>query len=182
MNRVHTISIPQACCTSCNNEQLYVGTLKPSPIRMNLEPLRVEQEYPLNPILHTKKRNRYPWLQYMKVVFDSVFLLFTGSPSPLQAFSLEGELLMSILTEDQIVGAYYFTIFRNPMTLEWRIYICDFWDNFIKVFYFEGKFIGNVCGAGHGLCQIFSPTCINIEVIGYVTVGDMKLDNCLQKL
>ncbi|KAI6655599.1 hypothetical protein LOD99_2098 [Oopsacas minuta] len=124
--------------------------------------------------------NRYPWLQDMKAANDCVICLFTGSPSRLQIFSLEGVLIRSILTEDQIVGAYNFNLFYNPITNELRIYICDFWDNFIKVFDQFGEFIETVCETGHGLCQIFRPSCIFIEPSGYVTVGDMKEDNCLQ--
>ncbi|KAI6656726.1 hypothetical protein LOD99_16030 [Oopsacas minuta] len=134
MIREHYISIPQACCTSSNSNHLYVGTLKPSLIRMQVDPLCIQQEYPLNPILHNKIPNRYPWLQDMKAVDDCVICLFTGSPSPLLMFSLEGVLIKSILTEDQIVGAYNFNLFYNHITNEWRIYICDFWDNSIKVF------------------------------------------------
>ncbi|KAI6653446.1 hypothetical protein LOD99_3665 [Oopsacas minuta] len=133
MKYEHTISIPQACCTSSNSKNLYVGTLKPSLIRMQVDPLLIEQEYPLNPILHTKIPNRYPWLQHMKTINHCVICLFTGSLSPLQVFSLEGYLIRSILTEDQIVGAYNFELFYNPITKECRIYVCDFWDNFISV-------------------------------------------------
>ncbi|KAI6656716.1 hypothetical protein LOD99_16020 [Oopsacas minuta] len=182
MKREHDISIPQACCTSSNSKHLYVGTLKPSLIRMQVDPLCIEQEYPLNPILHTKIPNRFPWLQDMKAVKDCVVCLFTGSPSPLQMFSLEGELIRSILTEDQIVGAYNFNLFYNHITAEGRIYICDFWNNSIKVFDLSGEFIETVCETGHGLCQIFRPSCIFIEKSGYITVGDMKEDNCLQRL
>ncbi|KAI6656729.1 hypothetical protein LOD99_16033 [Oopsacas minuta] len=182
MNRERDISIPQACCTSSNSKHLYVGTLKPSLIRMQVDPLHIEQEYPLNPILHTKIPNRYPWLQDMEAVGTCVVCLFTGSPSPLQVFSLEGVFIRSILTEDQIVGAYNFNLFYNPITKKKRIYICDFWDNSIKVFDLSGKFMETVCETGHGLCQIFRPSCIFIERSGYITVGDMKEDNCLQML
>ncbi|KAI6656744.1 hypothetical protein LOD99_16047 [Oopsacas minuta] len=169
INHVHHISIPQACCTSSNSNHLYVGTLKPSLIRMQVDLLCIEQECPLNPILHTKIPNRYPWLQDMKADKNCVVCLFTGSPSPLQIFSLEGELIRSILTEDQIVGAYNFDLFFNPITDEFRVYICDFWDNSIKVFDLTGKFIETVCETGHGLCQIFRPSCIFIGGSGYVT-------------
>ncbi|KAI6651010.1 hypothetical protein LOD99_5587 [Oopsacas minuta] len=182
MNRQYTISIPQACCTTSNSKHLYVGTLKPSLIRIQVDPLRIEQGYLLNPILHTKIPNRYPWLQDMKAVKDCVLCLFTGSPSPLQIFSLEGEFIGSMLTEDQIVGAYNFHLFYNLITEELRIYICDFWDNSIKVFDQFGKFIETVCETGHELCQIFRPSCIFIEDTGYVIVGDMKKNNCLQRL
>ncbi|KAI6649817.1 Long-chain-fatty-acid--CoA ligase ACSBG2 [Oopsacas minuta] len=180
MNREHGISIPQACCTSSNSKHLYVGTLMPSLIRMHVNPLRIEQKYRLNPILHTKIPNRYPWLQDMKAAENGVICFFTGSPSLLQLFSLEGVLIRSILTEDQIVGAYNFNLFYNFIIDEWRIYICDFWDNSIKVFDWFGKFIETVCKTGHELCQIFRPSCIFIEDSGYVTVGDMKEDNCLR--
>ncbi|KAI6652904.1 hypothetical protein LOD99_4290 [Oopsacas minuta] len=83
----HTISIPQACCTSSNRKHLYVGTLKPSLIRMQVDPLRVEQEYPLNPILHTKIPNRYPWLQRMKAVNDCVMSLHRISLSSTNVLS-----------------------------------------------------------------------------------------------
>ena len=97
-------------------------------------------------------------------------------------FSLEGELIRSLLTEDQIVGAYHFNLFLNPITAEVRIFICDFWDNSIKVFDLKGNFIENVCETGHGLCQVFRPNCVYIERSGYITFGDMKVDNCLQRL
>ncbi|KAI6655627.1 hypothetical protein LOD99_2125 [Oopsacas minuta] len=180
MKLEHTFQIPQACCTTSNSKHLYVGTLKPSLIRMQLDPLGKDQEYPLKPILHTKITNRYPWLQDMKTTNDYVICLFTGSPSPLQMFSLQGKLIKSILTEDQIAGAYNFNLFQNPNTDEVRIYICDFWDNSIKVFDLDGKFIETVCETGHGLCQTFRPSCIFIEKTGIITYGDMKVDNCLQ--
>ncbi|KAI6651014.1 hypothetical protein LOD99_5591 [Oopsacas minuta] len=155
MDRKQTISITQICCTTSNYEHLYMGTLKPSLIRMHVDPLSVEQEYKFYPILYTNNRNRYPWLHDMKAGENCVFCLFTGSPSPPQLFSLEGELMSSILTEDQIVGAYHFNLFGNPITDELRIYICDFWDNSIKVFDLGGKFIETICETGHALCQIF---------------------------
>ncbi|KAI6655601.1 hypothetical protein LOD99_2099 [Oopsacas minuta] len=42
MDPEHTISIPQACCTSSNSTHLYVGTLKPSLIRMQVDLLCIE--------------------------------------------------------------------------------------------------------------------------------------------
>ncbi|KAI6657021.1 hypothetical protein LOD99_11234 [Oopsacas minuta] len=93
----------------------------------------------------------------MKAVENSVICLFTGSPYPLQVFTPQGELMGSILTEDQIVRAYYFNLFYNPITDKLRIYICDFWDNSIKMLDRFGKFIETVCETGHELCQIFRP-------------------------
>ncbi|KAI6654567.1 hypothetical protein LOD99_963 [Oopsacas minuta] len=141
---------------------LYVRTLKASLIRMQVDPLHIEQEYPLNPIQHTQSMNRYPWLQDMKAT-ETLFCLFTGSPSPLQQFSLQRELIGSILTEEQIVGAYNSNLFYNPIIDEWRIYICDVWDNSIKVFDLFGNFIETVCETGHGLCQIFRPLAYSLK-------------------
>ena len=70
----------------------------------------------------------------MKAGNYSIFCLFTGSPSPLQEFSSEGELIRSVLTEDKIVGAYHFNLFGNLVTREWRICITDFGGNAIEVF------------------------------------------------
>ena len=177
------IQIPQICCTDYYYSILFVGTLKPSLIYVSIDPLRTKQEYPLNPIrYHTNQKNRYPWLQDMKATDYSIFCLFTGSPSPLQEFSHTGVLLRSILTEDKIVGAYHFNLFRNLVTLEWRIYIADFWDSAIKVFDWEGRFIETFSEKGFGLGQIIQPTGICIERSGLITVCDMKEDNCLQRL
>ena len=74
--------------------------------------------------------------------------------SPLQAFSLEGELVSSILTEDRIVGAYHFDVFRNPVTKQLRMYITDFWDSAIKVFDMEEQFIEPFSEKGFGLGHI----------------------------
>ena len=180
-----SIQIPQICCTTPGTYYLYVGTLKPSLILIatNTDPLLIIQEYPLNPIrYHTNKKNRYPWLQDMKATFDSIICLFTGSPSPLQEFSLKGELLRSVLTEDKIVGAYHFNVFWNPVTDECRIYITDFWDSAIKVFDLEGQFMETFSEKGFYLGQIIQPTGIFVEESGFITVCDMKEDNCLQRL
>ena len=187
-----SIEIPQICCATISHsfdEKLIVGTLKPSLIIIDLRHImdtyRIEQEYPLYPIrypYHTNKKNRYPWLQDIKVRGNSVLCLFTGSPSPLQEFNLKGKFRRSVLTEDKIVGAYHFNVFRNPVTREWRIYITDFWDNAIKVFDFEGQFIETFSEKGFGLGQIIQPTGIFIEESGFITVCDMKEDNCLQRL
>ena len=179
-----SIQIPQICCTTSNDYYtLFVGTLKPSLICMDTNTLQIEQEYPLNPIrYHTNNKNRYPWLQDMKFIWDSIFCLFTGSPSPLQEFSLEGHLRRSVLTEDKIVGAYHFNLFRNPVTDKYRIYITDFWDSAIKVFNIGGRLIETFSEKGSCLGQIIQPTGIFVEESGFITVCDMKEDNCLQRL
>ena len=179
-----SIQIPQICCTT--SDYLYglsVGTLKPSIIHMGTDTLRTLKEYPLDPIhYHTNKKDRYPWLQDMKATRDTIICLFTGSPSPLQEFSFEGELLRSVLTEDKIVGAYHFNLFENIVTRQWRIYITDFWDSAIKVFDMEGQFIETFSEKGFYLGQIIQPTGIFVEESGFITVCDMKEDNCLQRL
>ena len=181
-----SIEIPQICCTASDYFDychLFVGTFKPSLIVMYTNTLRIDQEYRLNPIrYHTNKKNRYPWLQDMKPLGFSIICLFTGSPSPLQMFSSEGELRRSILTEDKIVGAYHFNLIRNPVTDEWRIYITDFWDNAIKVFDTEGQFVETFSEKGFGLGLTIQPTGIFVEESGFITVCDMKEDNCLQRL
>ena len=184
INRKTTIPIEQCCCTTSNDDSLFVGTLKPSLILMNTDTLRVEQEYQLNPIrYHTRnKKNRYPWLQDIKTARIYMFCLFTGSPSPLQMFSLTGELITPILTEDKIVGAYNFNLYVHPLKSELSIYISDFWGNDIKVFDSNGKFIETFCEKGIELCQLIRPTAIFIEHSGYITICDMKDDNCLQRL
>ena len=118
----------------------------------------------------------------MKTTRVSIICLFTGSPSPLQEFSLEGEFRRSILTEDKILEAYHFNVYQNPVTREWRIYITDFWDSAIKVFNREGQFIETFSERGFGLGQIIQPTGIFVEESGFITVCDMKEDNCLQRL
>ena len=65
----------------------------------------------------------------MKATRVPITCLFTGSPSPLQAFLFEGELTGSLITEDEIVRVYHFNLFWNPIRGKWRIYITDFWDN-----------------------------------------------------
>ena len=178
-----SIHIPQICCTTSNYYNLFIGTLIPSLIRIETDSLQVEQKYPLNPIrYHTNKKSRYPWLQDISATSYSIFCLFTGSPSPLQLFTLKGEHIWSILTEDKIVGAYHFNLFKNPVTEEWKIYITDFWGNAIKVFDFKGQFIETFSEKGDGLGQIIHPTGIIAERSGFITVCDMKEDNCLQRL
>ena len=97
-------------------------------------------------------------------------------------FSLSGVLIKSVLTEDKIVGAYHFNLFWNPVTPEWGIYITDFWDSAIKVFDWEGQFTETFSEKGFGLGQIIQPTGIFVERSGFITVCDMKEDNCLQRL
>ena len=180
-----SIQIPQICCTTSNYYyySLFVGTLKPSLIHIDTDPLQIKQEYPLNPIrYHTNKKNRYPWLQDMKATGYSIICLFTGSPSPLQEFSYTGELRRSVLTEDKIVGAYHFNLFLNPVTREYKIYITDFWDSAIKVFDKKRRFIETFLEKGFYLGQIIQPTGIFVERSGFITVCDMKEDNCLQRL
>ena len=193
-----SIEIPQICCAaSINQHSLLVGTLNSSLIHISaIRSLIVDEmgergyltelrkpEYSLNPIrYHTTKKNRYPWLQDMKVTQYTIICLFTGSPSPLQEFSFKGELIRSVLTEDKIVGAYHFNVLWNLVASEWRIYITDFWDSAIKVFDREGQFIETFSEKGSGLGQIIQPTGIFLPRSGFITVCDMKEDNCLQRL
>ena len=179
------IKIAQISCVAWNADDLYVGTLTPCLIRINTDTNSIDREYPLQVIRYEsnhRNKNRYPWLQDMKAVSNVVLCLFTGSPSPLQAFSLKGELIRSIITEDLITEAYHFDIFFNAVTGEMRYFISDFWDNAIKVFDIEGRYIENICEEGTGLCQISRPTGIFVEDTGYITYCDMKEDNCLQRL
>ena len=179
-----SIHIPQICSTVFDYYyNFFVGTLKPSLIQIDPKTLRIRKEYPLNPIrYHIDRKNRYPWLQDMKATRHSIICLFTGSPSPLQEFSYTGVLLRSVLSEDKIVGAYHFNVFRNPVSDKWRIYLTDFWDSAIKVFDLEGQFIETFSVKGSGLGQIIQPTGIFVERSGFITVCDMKEDNCLQRL
>ena len=129
-----------------------------------------------------KNKSRYPWLQDMKAVSKYILCLFTGTPCPLQLFSSEGELIRTVITEDQITEAYQFAVYFKKVRGDLRIYISDFWDNAYKVFGFTGEYIETVCEAGTGLCQTARPTGIFIEYSGYVTYCDMKENNCLQRL
>ena len=176
--------ISQICCTvNYNYYDLFVGTLKPSLIYIDPDTLQIEQEYPMNPIRYrTNKKNRYPWLQDMKATSNSIICLFTGSPSPLQEFSMIGELLRSVLTEEEIVGAYHFNMFWNRITDEWRVFVTDFWYNAIKVFDREGQFVETYSEKGFDIGQIIQPTGIFVEESGFITVCDMKEVNCLQRL
>ena len=170
-------------CLASNSESLFVGTLRPSIIHIHTDTLSTGMEYPLYPIRYdTEKKSRFPWLQDMKATENNLICLFTGSPSPLQLFSLYGHLLKSILREHHIVGAYHFALYKNPIINEWRIYVADFWDNSLKVFNMEGRFIETFSEKGFGLGQIFHPTGIFVESSGYITVCDMKEENCLQIL
>ena len=187
ISKVHhqdTIKIPECCCVAANDEQLFVGTLKPSLILINADTFQVEEEYPMSPIrYHTRrKKNRYPWLQDMKTARNHVFCLFTGSPSPLQMFSLTGAFVCTILAEDRIVGAYSFNIHLHPLEAVLTFYICDFWGNDVKVFDYNGKCIETICEKGDQLGKVVRPTAIFIERTGYITVCDLKEDNCMQRL
>ena len=181
VNHETTIPIERCCCTASNNNNVFVGTLTPSIMLINTDTLKVDHEIPLNPLCYQQK-NRYPWLQDMKAGANFFFCLFTGSPYPLQMFSLEGELIRTILTENQIMVAYNFNVYFHPIKMELMFYICDFWDNDIKVFDYNGKFIESFCEKGIELCQLIHPTAIFIEHSGYITICDMKEDNCVQRL
>ena len=181
INRSSSIMIPQACCTASNNNSLFVGTLKPSLIRIKTNILSFDREYKLNPIRY-QNTNRFIWLQDMKTVDNSVYCLFTGTPSPLQQFSVEGELIKSIITEEKVIGAHHFALYLNPVTKDIRIYITDLWDNSNKVFDLNGEIVEIFCEKGLGLCQVLRPTGIFVEPSGYITICDNKEDNCLQRL
>ena len=111
-----------------------------------------------------------------------MFCLFTGSPYPLQMFSLTGEFVATIIAEDQLAGAYSFNVHLHPLTAELSFYICDFWGNDVKVFNHSGKCVETIREKGNQLGQVIRPTAIFIESSGYITVSDLKEDNCLQRL
>ena len=176
-----SIKIPNISCVASTRTYLYVGTLKPSIIRINTNNIRQREEYNMNPKRH-QNNNTYPWLQDMKVLAGCLICLFTGSPSPLQIFTLKGELIRSLITEDKLSAAFHFNVFVNPITRDLEIYITDFWENIIKVFNMNGKLVDTYCGKGTELCQLIHPTGIFVEPSGYLNICDMKEDNCLQRL
>ena len=80
------------------------------------------------------------------------------------------------------MGAYHFNLFRNLVSKEWKFYITDFGDSAIKVSDLKERFIEAFSEKGFGLGQIIQPTGILVEESGFITVCDMKEDNCLQRL
>ena len=176
------IKIPNISCVASKGNYLYVGTLKPSIILMGREHfLSKSEEYRLD-LKRYENKSTYPWLQDMKALECCIVCLFTGSPSPLQMFTLEGELIRSIITEDKLSAAFHFNVFINIDTRDLEIYITDFWENIIKVFDMDGELLDTYLGKGTELCQLIHPTGIFVEPSGYLNICDMKEDNCLQRL
>ena len=181
MNFYTSIEIPNISCVVSTATTMYVGTLVPSLIRMHTDYFLIDNEFSLTPIQY-ENTTRFIWLQDMKLVANRIICLFTGSPYPIQMFTLEGKLIRSVVSADQLSGAYHFNVFFNPVTATRYIYVTDFWENVVKVFDTTGNLIDTYCEKGSELCQLIHPTGIFIESSGYISVCDMKEDNCLQRL
>ena len=83
--------------------------------------------------LKTFHINSYSGPNSIKLYKDSMYVMFVGTPFPLQTFSLEGELERCLIPKSQIGYCYFFSLDRLG-----NIIVADTDNNRIKIFSKEG--------------------------------------------
>ena len=89
--------------------------------------------------LETSQIQSYTYTYNIKLYKDSMYIMFSDSPFPLQIFSLEGELVRCLIPTSEIESSYFFSIDRLG-----NIIVADWWDNRIKIFNKEGELLHTI--------------------------------------
>ena len=84
--------------------------------------------------LKTSILNSYTVTCSIKFYKDSMYVMFVGTPFPLQIFSLEGELERCLIPESETGCCYFFSLDRLG-----NIVVADWDNNRIKIFSKEGE-------------------------------------------
>ena len=157
---------------SVDTDTLYVGMCVANSIsHLSVEDLGSVDITPLNSP-HITEDTR---LCDIKLAPSLFIVLFRECPYPVQSFSRDGTLMHSIVSQEQLIGAYYFCLDRHM-----NVIISDTYAHNIKVFSREGQLVTTIGQEGTGPGEIFLPQGIDISKEGFIVVVDCKESHILQ--
>eukprot|EP00800_Vazella_pourtalesii_P009393 TRINITY_DN2365_c0_g1_i2.p1 TRINITY_DN2365_c0_g1~~TRINITY_DN2365_c0_g1_i2.p1 ORF type:complete len:420 (+),score=89.57 TRINITY_DN2365_c0_g1_i2:108-1367(+) len=113
----------------------------------------------------------------LKLVNDSIYILFGDSPYPIQSFTKEGRFLKCVVSREQMEAAYHFL----SLDMFGNILVTSPYVQKIKIFSNKGdllSFIGTP-GRNHP-GELLTPRGVAVGPLGHVVICDEKVTNCLQ--
>ena len=113
----------------------------------------------------------------LKLVNDSIYILFGDSPYPIQSFTKEGRFLKCVVSREQMEAAYHFL----SLDMFGNILVTSPYVQKIKIFSNRGdllSFIGTP-GRNHP-GELLTPRGVAVGPLGQVVICDEKVSNCLQ--
>ena len=157
---------------SADTDTLYVGMYGANSIsHLSVEDLGSVRITPLNSPHITKDS----MLCDIKLAPSLFIVLFHECPYPVQSFSRDGILMHSIVSQEQLIGAYNFCLDRHM-----NFIIGDTFAHNIKVFNREGQLVTTIGQEGTEPGQFRSPQGIAIFREGLIAVADCKESHRLQ--
>ena len=157
---------------SFDTDTLYAGMHGCNHIsHISLENLKFVAVTPLNSPHITKETKLFD----LKLTSSLFIVLFLGCTYPVQSFSRGGDLVRLIVSQEQLVEAYYFCLDRNM-----NIIISDIGAHNVKVFNGEGQLVATIGHEGTGPGEFYRPIGIDINKEGRIVVVDNKDSHKLQ--
>ena len=114
-------------------------------------------------------------LQDLKIATSIFVVLFWHSNYPIQTFSLEGNLIQTIASRNQLIEAYYLCVDRH-----FNIIVSDAKADNLKVFSIEGHLLTTIGQRGDGPGEFRRPKGIDIDKEGRIVVVSFKRSHILQ--
>lgn len=111
----------------------------------------------------------------IKDFLTEIIILFTYMNYPLQSFTRDGELIRTILTNEQVAGAHYFCI--DPYN---NFIISDFMAHQVKIFTPSGKLVVTIGKRGVAPGEFYGPSGIALALDNRIIVCDWKSEHLLQ--
>ena len=154
---------------SCHSASNIVLRFSPS--------LEQQSSIHLNPYTRPQQQTRSRKPRDLKLINDSLYILFGDSPYPIQSFTREGRLLKCVVSREQMEAAYHFL----SLDMFGNILVTSPYVQKIKVFSSAGDlltFIGTPGRSQPG--ELLTPRGVAVGSQGLVVICDEKVNNCLQ--
>ena len=157
---------------SVDTDTLFVGMCVTNSIsHLSVEDLRSVDMTPLNSP-HITEDTR---LRDLKLAPSLFIVLFHECPYSVQSFSRDGNLMHSIVSQEQLIEASYFCLDRHM-----NIIVSDYAAHNVKVFSREGQLVAIIGHKGTGPGEFQFPQGVDVNKEGLVVVADRKQFPILQ--
>ena len=157
------------CGLSFDTDTLYAGMHGCNRIyHFSLEDLKLVAVTKLKSPHITKETNLFD----LKLTPSLFIVLFLECTYPVQSFSRGGDLVRLIVSQEQLVEAYYFCLDRNM-----NIIISDIGAHNVKVFNGEGQLVATIGRERTGPGEFYQPRGIDINKEGRIVVVNNNKDS-----
>ena len=158
-----------------SNPCLYLGVAER--LVINVYSLELDQIKSLQlKTTEESKHRKHTRMQHLYILHEELYILFTNTNHPLQAYSLEGEVLRCIISESLLKEGRRFS-FDSHL----NIFITDREAHQLKIFSNEGILLHRIGQEGTALGRFMYPCGLAVDENGSVYVTDGKDSALMQK-